>query len=103
MKRDEKVRSARLAARYFQGSRLKEVTSRTDLSNLNCNCLEIGYFQGAKETLVHCQSRIKTVDHWHDDTTREAFVPEAKGEANFVQTASRRSHHASPKGDFRPL
>jgi hypothetical protein len=27
------------------------------------------------------------VDHWHDDTTREAFVAEAKGEANFVQTA----------------
>ena len=27
------------------------------------------------------------MDHWHDDTTREAFVAEAKGEANFVQTA----------------
>ena len=27
------------------------------------------------------------MDHWHDDTTREAFVAEAEGEANFVQTA----------------
>jgi len=46
----------------------------------NCSCLEIGHFQGTKESLVHCQSRIRTVDHWHDDTTREAFVADAEGE-----------------------
>ena len=54
---------------------------RRSLWNLNCSCLETRHFQGTQKSLVHCQSRIRAVDHWHDDTTREAFVAEAEGEA----------------------
>jgi len=43
--------------------------------------LETGHFQGTQKRLVHCQSRIRPVDHWHDDNTREAFGAEAEGEA----------------------
>ena len=42
------------------------------------------------------------MDHWHDDTTREAFVAEAEGEANFVQTAVLYRKRPSEKaGTFR--
>ena len=42
------------------------------------------------------------MDHWHDDTTREAFVAEAEGEANFVQTAFGEITPRFPLGDLGP-
>jgi len=43
--------------------------------------LETGHFPATQKSLVWRQLRIAAVDHWHEDTKREASVAAAEGKA----------------------
>ena len=58
------------------------------LWDLNCSDLETRYFQANQESLAGCQSLIRAADHWHEDTTREASVAAAEGEATSFKRRS---------------